>query len=303
MLRGLRLLVGAHTLARGGVAGLRLNPPLRGYGFVGMVCGFVESSFPPERCSTFEISRRAWGLCRRPNGCACTSVHRPTCNLAIRLPGDCGSRLKTDGDADVDVRPSRRAGLGAPLHGCDGLVAQAGTRLRCVRLHPVPGGRVAHALTEGGEHGRRGLPPPRECGVPSAYAPPAQASASAPARLRATCAACATACATAHAATACAAACAAAIISPLVDVLLCADLGPLVLDHLDVRDLSTCDATCTALAASTDARWRDLIGKRWPKSIVWAQQVVEGMGHRNFLLWRGQNREQHPRGLRLCTPG
>ena len=81
--------------------------------------------------------------------------------------------------------------------------------------------------------------------------------------------------------------------SPLVDVLMCADLGQLVLGHLDVRDLSACDATCTALAAITDARWRELIGKRWPKTIVWARQVVEGMGHRNFFLWRARNREQH----------
>ena len=81
--------------------------------------------------------------------------------------------------------------------------------------------------------------------------------------------------------------------SPLVDVLICADLGQLVFEQLDVRDLSACDATCTALAASADARWRELIGKRWPKTIVWAPQVVEGMGHRNFFLWRARNREQH----------
>eukprot|EP00964_Phaeocystis_antarctica_P057530 scaffold34046_cov69-Phaeocystis_antarctica.AAC.4 len=143
-------------------------------------------------------------LGRRPYGCACTSAHRPTCNVANYLPGDW---VNTDGDADVDMRPSRRAGLGAPLHGCDGLVAQAGTRFRCVRLHPVPDGRVAQALTEGGEHGRRSLPSPRECGVPSAYAPPAQASAPEPARQRA---ARATACAAAYAATCAAAARAAA---------------------------------------------------------------------------------------------
>ena len=30
-----------------------------------------------------------------------------------------------------------------------------------------------------------------------------------------------------------------------------------------------------------------------PKTIVWARQVVEGVGHRNFFLWRARNREQH----------
>jgi hypothetical protein len=74
---------------------------------------------------------------------------------------------------------------------------------------------------------------------------------------------------------------------------MCADLGQLVFDHLDLRDLSSCDATCTAMAAVTDARWRELIGKRWPKTIAWAQQVIEGMGHRTFFLWRARNREQH----------
>ena len=81
--------------------------------------------------------------------------------------------------------------------------------------------------------------------------------------------------------------------SPLVDVLICADLGQLAFEQLDVRDLSACDATCTALAAGADARWRKLNGKRWPKSIAWAQQVAAGMGHRNFFLWRARNREQH----------
>ena len=47
------------------------------------------------------------------------------------------------------------------------------------------------------------------------------------------------------------------------------------------------------MAASTDARWRELIGKRLPKTIAWAQQVAAGMGHRNFFLWRARNREQH----------
>ena len=81
--------------------------------------------------------------------------------------------------------------------------------------------------------------------------------------------------------------------STLFDILMCVDLGQVVFDHLDLRDLSSCDATCTALAATTDARWRGIIEKRWPKTIVWARQVVEGMGHRNFFLWRARNREQH----------
>ena len=81
--------------------------------------------------------------------------------------------------------------------------------------------------------------------------------------------------------------------SPLVDVLICADLGRVVFDHFNLRDLSVCDATCTAMAAITAARWRELIGKRLPKTIAWAQQVAAGMGHRNFFLWRARNREQH----------
>ena len=92
--------------------------------------------------------------------------------------------------------------------------------------------------------------------------------------------------------------------SPLADVLICVDLGQVVFDHLDLRDLSTCDATCTALAACTDARWRELVEKRWPKSIAWAQQVVEGMGYRNFFLWRARNRRQHSNeAFRLALNG
>lgn len=86
-------------------------------------------------------------------------------------------------------------------------------------------------------------------------------------------------------------------VSALADFLMSADICQRVLGNIDLHDLSVCDATCTALAAVTDARWREVCGKRWPKSMARrdVQQVAEGMGHRRYFLWRVRNWEEHIR--------
>ena len=108
MLRGLRLLVGAHTRARRR-CGSTFKPPTTGVWVCGMVCGFVVGSFPPQphssilfACFYLPLSDqsdrtgrrappfpkgmraprvRAWAS-RRPHGCACAPARWPTYSWA-----------------------------------------------------------------------------------------------------------------------------------------------------------------------------------------------------------------------------
>jgi len=84
--------------------------------------------------------------------------------------------------------------------------------------------------------------------------------------------------------------------SSLADVLIMdADLSHVVLRNLDSCALSACDATCKALAAVTDASWKHMSTKQWPKIMTRSttQQTAAGMGHRAYFLWRVRNKQEH----------